>query len=33
MKKTVTLFLSLFMIFALSACGSQNSRNSAGGTL
>lgn len=30
MKKTVTLFLSLFMIFALSACGSQNSRNNAG---
>lgn len=30
MKKTVTLFLSLSMIFALSACGSQNSRNNAG---
>lgn len=32
MKKTVTLFLSLSMIFALSACGSQNSRNNAGDT-
>lgn len=32
MKKIVTLFLSLSMIFALSACGSQNSRNNAGDT-
>lgn len=32
MKKTAALLLSLSMIFALSACGSQNGKNSAAGT-